>query len=503
MTRNWPSRFLFVSLLFLTHYSLLTTHSVEAAISKGKEKQLAAGGPNQGGGTPSSSSFRQLAVVGGPLASHQIITSRFHIIPGFLGAASGSSVVPPVSDLDLPRLYAKTDPMGEQVAPKTWQTDNDPIFLWEAPATGLELAGYSYALDAAPDDVVDTTGTSFNVQTATPKTLTDGTHTFSVKAITTSGTAGTAAMLELWVDTTPPQIVSYAPSAGALLNGSAVVTATVSDVASGFDDSSVSLLMNGTTASAAFDPATGVLTAGAGGWKEGVNSLELRASDALGNAQVPLVWSVTVDTKPPTGSITVNADALMTTSIYANLGLSAPDATSGVDHILLSNDELTGYVEEPFTALRTLWKLKPIRGIQKVYVKFVDKVGNVSSPVWDEIELALLSPDTVITNGPAGYTPNPTVTFGFACPEGGCVYSYAFDNDEWSEWSATSTATKDGLAFGNHYFRVKAALDINGLPGIQSDEEDPSPAERTWIVGIEPSLFMVPRGPHIKLWRLE
>ena len=503
MTQNWPNLFLAVSLLSLTHYSLLTAHSVEAAIGKSKDKQLAAGSPNQASGAPRSSNFHHQAVVGGPLASHRIVTSRFHIIPGFFGAASGATVVPPVTDLDLPKLYAKTDALGQQITPKTWQTDNDPLFLWDAPATGLDLAGYSYALDAAPDDVVDTTATSFNVQTAAPNSLTDGKHTFSVKAITTSGTTGNASTLELWVDTTPPQIVSYAPATGALLNGSATVTASVSDAASGLDDSSVSLLMNGATTSATFNPATGVLTTTAGGWKEGTNSLELRAADALGNAQVPLVWSVTVDTKPPTGSIAINADGVMTTSIYVNLGLSASDATSGVDHMLLSNDELTGYVEEPFTALRTLWKLKPIRGIQKVYVKFVDKVGNVSNPVWDDIELALLSPDTVITNGPAGYTPNPNVTFGFSCPEGGCVYSYAFDNDEWSEWSQTPTATKEALAFGNHYFRVKAALDLNGLPGIQPDEEDPSPAERTWIVGVEPSLFMVPRGPHIKLWRLE
>jgi hypothetical protein len=50
---------------------------------------------------------------------------------------------------------------------------------------------------------------------------------------------------------------------------------------------------------------------------------------------------------------------------------------------------------------------------------------------------------------------------------------------------------------------VKAARDVNGIQGIQSDEEDPSPAERTWIVGVAPSMIAVPKGPPIKIWRLE
>ena len=70
-------------------------------------------------------------------------------------------------------------------------------------------------------------------------------------------------------------------------------------------------------------------------------------------------------------------------------------------------------------------------------------------------------------------------------------------------FTVATTATREGLAFGNHYFRVKAAKEVNGTPGIQPDEEDPSPAERTWIVGVEPSILIVPKGPHIKLWRLE
>jgi len=477
--------------------------TAEAAVSKGTDKQLEAGATNQGGGTTSASQFRQQGSVGEPTAGVRIASARFRIFPGFLGASLSGASTTLVSQIDIIALDAKTEPLGLAITPKTWQADHDPIFLWEPPPTGAEVAGYSYALDSAPDAVVDTTSTSFDVATASPNQLADGVRTFTVQAINTAGNAGKPLSLELWVDTTPPQIVTYTPSPAALVNAAAAVRATLSDAASGVNQTTASLLVNGSAAALSYDAATGVLTATGGAWKEGANSLELRVADAVGNAQTPLVWSVTLDTKPPTGTVTINAGAAMTTSVHVTLGLNASDATSGLSSMLISNDLLTGYVQEPYTAIRKLWKLTPIRGLRDVYVKFVDAAGNTSGPVSDAIDLVLLSPETVIISGPAGFTQNQTPTFTFRCPEGDCLFARAFDNDEWSEWGPSTSATKAGLVFGNHYFRVKAAKDLNGTAGIQPDEEDPSPAERTWIVGVEPSILTVPKGPHIKMWRLE
>lgn len=475
----------------------------EAAVSEGTSQKLETGSTNQGGGTSTSSNFRQQVSIGDGVSSATISSSKFRIVPGFLGASLSATTLPPITDLDLADLYAKTHALGLKITPQTWQTDADPLFIWEPPLTGADVAGYSYGLDQAPDDVVDTTSTSFDVAAATPNTLSDGVHTFTVKALNSAGNAGKPLSLELWVDTTPPQIVTHTPEAGGLLNASANVTATLADAASGVDASSLSLQVNGSAASVSYAPATGTLTAAGGGWKEGANSLELRASDVAGNVQTPLVWSVTLDTKPPTGTVLINGDADLTTSVHVTLELDASDATSGLSSMLISNDEATGYVAEPYAALRKFWKLTAIRGPQRVYVKFVDKAGNTSSPVSDVIDLLLLSPETTITSGPAGFSQDPSATFTFSCPEGGCVFAFAFDNDAWSDWSATATAAVPGLVLGNHYFRVKAAKDVNGTPGIQLDEEDPSPAERTWVVGVEPSLFSFPKGPHIKLWRLE
>lgn len=484
---------------------------VDAALSKGSDKQLETATTNQGGGTISSSKFRQQSSVGGAVAGNRITSSRFRIIPGFLGSSLSAPVPPLVAELDLSVLYAKIAPLGERITPAAWQTDNDPIFIWEPPPTGPEVAGYSYALDKEPDEQIDTTSTSLDLATQPLGTLADGKHTFAVKAVNSAGTTGKAITFEIWADTTPPQITTYSPTPGTLLNTVApTVTATLLDASSGVNIAVTKLFVNGSETSFTFNEATGVVTSTGGAWKEGTNTLRLSDAtgrngieDLVGNALAPLIWNVTVDTKPPTGTLAINGGSAMTTSVYVTLSMSASDATSGVARMLISNDELGGYVEEPYAALRELWKLNPIRGTRTVYVKLIDTAGNISAPVAASIELGLLAPDTVITGGPAGTTPTRSATFTFMCPESDCVFSFAFDNDEWSDWSATATAARADLVFGNHYFRVKAAKEANGIAGIQPDEEDPAPAERTWVVGVEPSLFIVPKGPPIKLWRLE
>lgn len=478
----------------------------DAAVSRDARRSLQSAESSEAGPatTAPTSGRRQQATIGTPFASRTLTTSRFRITSGFYGANLGTAPVPlPLSDLDITVLSVKTEPMGVPITPQTWQKDADPIFIWQKPSVGLDIAGYSYAVNATPDETVDTTSTSWDVAQDPIKRLGDGKHAFSVKAINTAGKSGKAATVEVWVDTSPPTIQSYSPAPGTLISSmSPTISAVVLDPHSGVSAQTITLLVNGSQASASVD-ATGAVSASVGGLlRDGRNSIELRASDLVGNAQTPLVWSVVADRTPPSGTILINAGASSTTSVYVTLNLTASDETSGVTRMMLSNDPMVGYVEEPFTAARELWRLNAVRGRQRVYAKFIDAAGNVSAPVMDEIELLLLAPDTLIVSGPAGATAQRTATFLYSCPEESCVFSYAFDDEAWSEWSSQTSATRANLPFGNHYFKVKAAKESNGIDGIQPDEEDPTPAERTWIVGVEPRLF-IPRGSPIKLWRIE
>jgi hypothetical protein len=76
--------------------------------------------------------------------------------------------------------------------------DNTPTISWGIPSDLSGVAGYSYSVDAPPDDTIDTTSTSVNL----PQ-LTDGQHVFYVKATDSVGNWGTPTSVILTVDTNP------------------------------------------------------------------------------------------------------------------------------------------------------------------------------------------------------------------------------------------------------------------------------------------------------------
>lgn len=493
--------------LCLSHFATwsLGHSTTEASISKSDKHILTVGDVDQFGGSSTSTTHQQRSSSAGTFSTGTLSSVQFQVFSGILGAALGPKQTTPIGKLDLTTLYAKTSPSGTQISAGTWQRDADPIFIWEPQSPEL-VQGYSYALDAQPDAAIDTTGTSWDVSQDLMKTLADGKRVFTVHAVGSGSNTGTPKSFEVWIDRTPPAIGSYSPVAGALLGTLApTISVNVSDAGSGFGAQQIQLLINGSPASILVDETTGVVTAsGSGGVKEGANAVTVEASDRVGNQQTPLVWSFTADATPPSGTLLINAGASRTTSVYVTLNLSATDAISGVTGMLLSNDANTGFVQEPFNPARELWKLNAVTGPQKVYVKFIDKAGNISPPQVAEIDLHLLAPETLLLSGPAGFTPSQEAQFTFTCPEGGCLFSYAFDHDDWSPWSAETTAVKGGLVYGNHYFRVKAAKESNGVDGIQAEEEeDPTPAERAWIVGVQPPGIVVPYGPPVKLWKVE
>lgn len=98
------------------------------------------------------------------------------------------------------------------------------------------------------------------------------------------------------------------------------------------------------------------------------------------------IGTIAEDTDTPTGTISINAGALATTSQDVVLALSAQDATSGVGEISLSND---GQTWEPWQRYSESleWKLSSGDGPKTVYVRFKDYAGNVSAPVSRSIRL--------------------------------------------------------------------------------------------------------------------
>src|SRR3989338_6586346 len=140
----------FVTVL-TSHLSPLTSHLVvEAAVSSANDKQLEAGGTNQGGGTVTSSNFRQQINVGEAVAGSRMSSSNFRVLPGFLGATLSTAQAVPISALDISVLTAKTDAFGTELTPLVLQKDNHPYYPCDAPIGGLGPPRYSYPLYASP-----------------------------------------------------------------------------------------------------------------------------------------------------------------------------------------------------------------------------------------------------------------------------------------------------------------------------------------------------------------
>ncbi len=385
--------------------------------------------------------------------------------------------------MDVPLIWARVSPAGEEIASKLWQDCANPYMYWEFPVTGVDIAGYSYAWGSLPDDEVDTTG--FSYQTPS-ELLSDGTRVFNLKAQNTAGNWSETASFEIWIDRGEPSLGLYSPSDGTIISTDIPnVSVSVTDELSGVNPNGINMKVNRSSVKASYDEeARQVVYIPSIPLSEGDNVISLEVSDIVGNKTSPLIWSFTVDTKGPAGSIIINNQDALTNSVYVNLDLSATDATTEVKSMIVSNDGVFDTEKwEPFNKRKEDWQLPAISGTRKVYVKFKDSAGNESQILSDTIELIIIAPDTIITSGPNLLTTSKKALFTFKSNVGNCVFRWKFDGGEWSEWTAESSASKDNLAEGNHYFKVQAAKDVNKNGAIDIDEIDPVPEERTWTIG--------------------
>ncbi len=96
------------------------------------------------------------------------------------------------------------------------------------------------------------------------------------------------------------------------------------------------------------------------------------------------------DTRPPTGTISINSGAATTYSTLVTLTLSATDDQSGMGpgaEMKFSNDNVNWTDPEPYGTAKS-WTLAGGDGVKTVYVNYKDAAGNwMSTPVSDDIVL--------------------------------------------------------------------------------------------------------------------
>ncbi|MBN1587322.1 MAG: hypothetical protein JW937_07820 [Candidatus Omnitrophica bacterium] len=430
---------------------------------------------------------------------------------GLGGLGAPLPAVPPIEENeanDIVFVQAKTSAFGTEIPAATWQEHRSPYFTWDVAGDIVNMGGYSFALNELPDEVVDTTAPSYQYP---PDSLGEGQYTFTVHAQNTAGQWGTPGEFEIWVDTQVPVGDGASPKDVILGNTLPLIRASLSDSGSGIDVDSIRLRVNGSLAGADWD-GSGISYQPLNPLGDGTVSLRLDASDLVGHAMPTMVWSFQIDGTPPTGDLVINeryagdssGDSL-TNSAYVRLNLEFDDALSGVSGMRLWNDG--GEEPEAWQATQVEilnWILRPLDGSRTVYVRFLDSVGNQSQVFSDSIELEIIAPDTYVTAGPAGVVNETSAHFLFSASVPGAVFKARLDNGSWSEnWFSEQEIAYESLGPGNHYFAVKAARDVDDNGSIDLDEEDPTPAERTWTIGsMDPEALLRPEQP-IQYYRMD
>jgi hypothetical protein len=305
--------------------------------------------------------------------------------------------------------------------------------------------------------------------------LTDGLHTFRVRAIDPSGNVDPTPAVRNWtVDTNPPNTAFINPQP---LN-------TTGDTAFFYfnspDDVSASFQckLDNDNWTACQSNQVQFYTNLSGG----IHTFQVRAVDSAGNVDpTPAAKIWTVDRTPPTTTITpsqgANSNSTSATfSFTANEGGSTFQCRLDIGSWTNCTSPIT------YTGLAN--------GSHGFSVRATDSFGNTENPpasvTWN---VDTVPPETTIT---VGYVEGQTVPvnmagFSFSSSEGGSTFQCQLDSGSWTACSSPQNYTN--FTDGPHTFRVRA-ID-------QSGNVDPTPAVRNWIVDTTPPDTTISVAPNV------
>jgi hypothetical protein len=219
--------------------------------------------------------------------------------------------------------------------------------------------------------------------------------------------------------------------------------------------------------------------AGRLGWNlsagDGPKTVFAKVRDSNGWESETASATITVDTRPPTGTIRINAGANYTRSSTVTLYLNASDE-SGVSDMLLSNRvDLSGENWLPYTPVYT-WNLQLVNGVRTVYARFRDTAGHLSMPVSATVTLDTVQPvfSFTIENG-STYATSYQVELQLNATDnnamGGMLISSSsqFHGAAWEPWSPARQLTlPGGEGPTNLYAKVRDAAENEAAPQTAS-----------------------------------
>ena len=287
--------------------------------------------------------------------------------------------------------------------------------------------------------------------------LSDGSHTFQVRAVDAFGNTSSATSRTWTVDAT-------APPAPTIDSGPAASSTSGKNVSFGFSDTEgtatfeVQLDGGGYTSATSPQAYTNL--------SDGSHTFQVRAVDVYGNTSSAVSRTWTVDaTAPPLATIDSGPAAASTSGPSVSFGFSDTEGTATFEVQLDGGGFASSTSPKAYAGLSD--------GSHTFQVRAVDAFGNTSSATsrtWTVDATAPPAPS--IDSGPAGAsTSGPTVSFGFSDSEGSTTFEVSLDGGAWL--SGSSPQLYSGLSDGSHTFQVRA-LDAYGNTS--------SATSRTWTV---------------------
>jgi hypothetical protein len=302
------------------------------------------------------------------------------------------------------------------------------------------------------------------------RTLPDGTHSFSVRAVDAAGNSDDSPAERVWtIDTVAPDTM--------LLSGPPAQDNSVM-VQFTFRSSEQSVTFDCSLDNGGFLPCTSGASFGPVG--DGPHSFAVRAHDRAGNVDLsPAVYAWSVDTRTPDTQIQSGPSG-PTASATATFAFFSPDAGAGATF----QCALDGAAFAACTSPKAYSGLS--EAAHSFAVRVRDAVGNLDpTPATHSWTVDLTPPSTTITDGPSGVVPIASASFTFTSSEADSTFGCSVDGGAFA--ACTSPAALTGLAQGAHSFAVRAT-DAAG-------HVDPTPATRSWTVDTVAPDVTITAGP--------
>lgn len=159
--------------------------------------------------------------------------------------------------------------------------------------------------------------------------------------------------------------------------------------------------------------------------------------------------TVTLDTLPPTGTVTINGGAAYATEAEVTLGFTLGANVTDVVAVQFSNDNLTWSTEQAYSPSMS-YTLPIGDGSKTIYVRFIDRAGNIGTAQASIVLDTVAPTGQLIINNNEPYSNSLELQLTLSTLDSSELAGVQFSNDG-TAWSALEayTNTKQWLVPGN------------------------------------------------------